>query len=127
MKLRMRTNFSIQYSKDIRSTTKRINKILDAKYEKANLKEITNIFKYLNSNKHLLIYRLLKKHENMFGDTLGNFTGTEYKIELLEGAEQYHVKKLSIPKVHEVTLTTTINRLVNKNNSEWAAPKFMIP
>ena len=38
-----------------------------------------------------------------------------------------------IPKVHEETLKTEVNRLVNigllkrENNSEWAAPIFIIP
>ena len=38
---KMRTNFAIQESKNIKSTTNRIKKTLDVKYEKANLKEIT--------------------------------------------------------------------------------------
>ena len=37
----MRTNFAIQEIKDIKSATNRIKKILDAKYENKNLKEIT--------------------------------------------------------------------------------------
>ena len=44
----MRSNFVIQESKNVKSTTNRIKKILDAKYEKANLKEITTKLKYLN-------------------------------------------------------------------------------
>ena len=36
----MRTNFTIQESKNIKSATNRIKEILDAKYEKANLKDI---------------------------------------------------------------------------------------
>ena len=38
---KMRTNFAIRDNKIIRSATNKIKKILDAKYEKANLKEIT--------------------------------------------------------------------------------------
>ena len=69
----------------------------------------------------------------MFDGTLGNYTGTEYKIELLEGAKLYHAKLFPIPKVHEETLKTEVNRLVKigilkrKNNSEWAAPTFIVP
>ena len=77
----MRTNFAIQDSKNVKIATNRIKKNLDAKYEKANFKEITNKFKYLNLNEQFLTYRLLKKHENMFDGTLGNYTGTEYKID----------------------------------------------
>ena len=42
---KMRTNFVILERKNIRSVSNRIEKILGAKYEKANLKEITNKLK----------------------------------------------------------------------------------
>ena len=48
---KMRTNFAFQESKFIKSAINRIKKIWDANYEKANLKEITNKLKYLNSDK----------------------------------------------------------------------------
>ena len=35
---KMKTNFAIQENKNIRNVTNRIKKILDTKYEKANLK-----------------------------------------------------------------------------------------
>ena len=59
------------------------------------------------------MYRLLKKHENIFDGTLGNYTGTKYKIELLEGAQPIHAKPFPIPKAHEETLKIEVNRLVN--------------
>ena len=70
----MSTTFAIQESKNIKSATNRIKKIWDAKYEKANFKKITTKLKYLNSDEHLLTYRLSKKHENMFDGTLGSYT-----------------------------------------------------
>ena len=39
-----------------------------------------------------LIYWPLKKHENMFDGTLGNFMGTEYKI------TRNNTERLSIPR-----------------------------
>ena len=74
------------------------------------MKEISTKLKCLNSDEQLLVYRLLKKHENMFNGTLGNYTGTEYKIELPKGAQPYHAKPFPIPKVHEETLKTENNR-----------------
>ena len=38
------------------------------------------------------MHRLLKKHENMFDGTLGNYTGAEYKI-ALEGAQPFFYSK----------------------------------
>ena len=52
----------------------------------ANLKDITNKLIYFYSDEQILIYGLLKKHENMFDGTLGNYTCTEYKNKYLEGA-----------------------------------------
>ena len=69
----------------------------------------------------------------MFDGSLGNYTGTEYKIELLEQTKLYHAKPFPIPKVHEETLKTEVDRLVNigilkhKDNSKWAASTFIIP
>ena len=61
----IKTNFTIQESKNIKSATNWIKKILDANYEKANFKEIRTKLKYLNSDKQFFIY----KHENMFDGT----------------------------------------------------------
>ena len=69
----------------------------------------------------------------MFDGTLGNYTATEYKIETLKGAKSYHAKPFPIPKGHEETLETEVNKQVNignlkrKNNCEWVVPKFIIP
>ena len=74
----IKTNFAIQESKIIESVTNRIKKIWDAKYEKANIKEITTKLKYLVQMNNFFIYRQLKNHGNMFDGTLGNYTCNEY-------------------------------------------------
>ena len=51
---KMRTNFAIQESKNIKSATNRIKKIFNAKYEKKILKELTTKLTYLNPDKHFL-------------------------------------------------------------------------
>ena len=69
----------------------------------------------------------------MFYGTLGNYTGSEYEIELLKGTKPYHAKPFPIPKIHEEILKIDVNRLINigvlkrKNNSKWEAPTFVIP
>ena len=50
------------------------------------------------------------KYEEMFDYILQNYIGTEYKIELLEGAQPYYAKKISILKVHEATLNTEVDK-----------------
>ena len=44
----------------------------------------------------------------MFDGILRNYTGTEYKIELLEGAQLYHAKPFTISK-YKKTLKTEVN------------------
>ena len=58
--------------------------------------------------------KLLRKHEEMFDGTLGNFTGLEYKLKLSEGARLYHIKPFIIPKIHKETLKMEVNTLMNR-------------
>ena len=67
---KIRTNFAIQKSKNIRSATNRIKKILHVKHKKTNLTEIKTKLKYSNKEEQFLVYRLLQKHENKFDGTL---------------------------------------------------------
>ena len=101
--------------------------------KKVNLKKIVNNLKQLNNYKQSLILKLLRKHENMFDGTLGNYSSSEYKIVLLEGAKPHHAKPFPTPKIHGETLKTEANRLINiglfkrKNNSNQEASTFIIP
>ena len=58
---KIRTNFAIQESKNINGATNRIQKILDAKYEKANLKEIISKLKYFNSDEQFFNLQAIKE------------------------------------------------------------------
>ena len=126
------TNFAIQESESVRNATTRIKKILDAKYEKADLKQLVKSLNYLQKHERKFLLKLLQKHESMFDGTLGTYTGSKYKIELQEGAKPYHAKAFPIPRIHEETLKKEVNRLVDIgvlkriNNSQWAAPTFII-
>ena len=128
-----RIHFAISDSKRVASETKRMKKILDANYEKADLNKIVDNLKYLDKNKQTKLLNLLKKYEPMFDGALGKYTGSTYKIELKDNIKPYHAKPFPIPKVHEPTLKKEVERLVKIgvlrkiNNSEWAAPTFIIP
>ena len=71
---RVGIHFTIQDSKNVRNATKRITKILNANYKNADFKKIVNILKHLNNDKQSLILTLLRKHEEIFDGTLGNYT-----------------------------------------------------
>ena len=88
---------------------------------------------YLKDKHRITLLELLQKYKNMFDGTLGKYTGSDYTIELKEDAKPYHAKPFPIPKIHEPTLKKEVDRLIKIgvlkkiNNSQWAAPTFIIP
>ena len=64
---------------------------------------------------------------------MGKWEGKPYHIDLRDNVTPFHAKPFSIPKMYEHTLKMEVERLVKIgvlrkiNNSEWAAPTFIIP
>ena len=117
----------------LKDASQRIKEILDAKYEPANLDEITTNCKNLDEEQQEDLHKLLTKYKTLFDGTLGHWRGEDYEIELKEGASPYHARPFPIPHVHEQTLRHEVDRLCQigvlkkVNRSEWAAPTFIIP
>lgn len=126
-------SFFIQDSPAVDSAVERLKKILDAKYEAADLDKIADTALHLSVDEREELRALLHKHEALFDGKLGNWTGEELDIELKPDVKPYHARAFPIPKVHTETLMTEVNRLVQLgvlkkvNRSEWAAPTFIIP
>ena len=125
--------FYVHEPEAITEATQRIKTILDAKYEKANLKEVAASANHLSSLEQDKLYHLLKKYKDLFDGSLGKWKMDAYEIELHPNATPYHAKAYPIPQVHTATLKMEVNRLVKAgvlrqvNHSEWAAPTFIIP
>ena len=117
----------------ITKASDRIKKILDAKYEPADLKKVCSAHTHLQMEQQQKLLALLEKYGDLFDGTLGTWTGSEIALELNEGAKPYHAKPYPIPKVHEATLKMEVDRLCKigvlkkVNRSQWAAPTFIIP
>ncbi len=111
----------------------RIRKILDAKYEAADLDKICASQDQLNKEEQQLLLRLLNKYKHLFDGTLGKWTGSEVELELIEGARPYHAKAFPLPRCHTDPLKMEVERLCQLgvlkkvNRSEWAVPTFVIP
>ena len=111
----------------------RMKKILDAKYEPADLDELVKQCTHLNQSEKRKLYALLHKYKDLFDGTLGHWNDQEYDIELKADAEPYHARPYPIPKAYETTLKLEVERLIQAgvlkkvNRSEWAAPTFIIP
>ena len=69
----------------------------------------------------------------MYDVILGNYTGSDHKIELLEGAKPYQIKPFPIFEIHKETVNIEHNIFIKigilkyKNNSKWTAPILIIP
>ena len=129
----LETSYHVQESGHAADMSERVKSILDAKYEKADLREICNNQRHLNQKEQQELYQLLRKHETLFDGTLGKWNGEPYEIELQEGAKPYHARPYPIPKTYEQTLKMEVQRLCDigvlkkVNRSEWGAPTFIIP
>jgi transposase InsO family protein len=129
----MNSSYEIADSPAVTEATSRLKQILDAKYEKADLDAVCDDCTNLTGRQRDMLKRLLEKHESLFDGTLGHWRGETYDIELKPDAKPYHARAYPIPKAYEQQLRLEVERLEQlgvlkrKNNSEWAAPVFIIP
>ncbi len=120
-------------SEPVKSSMKRLHRILDANYETPDLEKEVAQMTHLNGIQRQLLLTLLTKHEKLFDGKLGEFTGPPVEIELKPGAKPYHARSFPIPHIHEQTFKKDLDRLVSVgvltkvNHSEWAAPAFIVP
>ena len=120
--------------KTVQDATARVSRILDAKYDKANLVEIvkTNCT-HLSVERQGAILKLLRQYEDLFDGTLGDFYTEPVHLNLKKDAVPKHHKPFPVPKIHEVTLRNELNRLCKIgvlrkcSDSTWASPTFIIP
>jgi hypothetical protein len=102
------------------SATKHVVKILDAKYEKADLPAIIreNWSKLTASDRENLLSVLLK-FELLFNGTLGDWKLLPVSFELKEGMKPYHGRPYPIPHKHKAILMKEIKWLCDIGVLEW--------
>ena len=81
-----------QHNAPLNVETKRMKRILDAKYYKADIKTIAESSTHLDPQEINELYILLKKYESLFNGNLGTWHGKPYDIKLKPDAEPYHGK-----------------------------------
>jgi hypothetical protein len=85
-----------------RSATKRTVKILDAKYEKADLPAfIRENCSHLTASDREKLLSVLLKFELLFDGSLGDWNLLPVSFELMEGMKLYHGRPYPIPHKHE--------------------------
>ena len=91
-----------------------LQKILDAKYEPADLDVVVQACRHLTEDEKHQLHAILCKYEHLFDGTLGTWNNEPYNIELKEGAKPYHSRPFPVPKVHEHTLKVEL-----EDSSNW--------
>ncbi len=114
--------------------TARAVKILDAKYEAADLEKVVEEnCPHLSRMQRLQLLNLLKKHEKMFQGKLGEWKGEEVHFDLKPGVKPFRGRPFPVPQIHKATLMKEINRLVDigvleqVEQADWLSPSFCIP
>jgi hypothetical protein len=120
-------------SQALNDTSSCLKKILDTKYEPADLNKIARNCNYLTDDEQTQLLSLLHKYQHLFDGSLGTWNDKPYNIELKPNAKPYHSRPFPVPKIHEVTLKIELECLTKAgvlkkvNRSKWAAPTFLIP
>jgi hypothetical protein len=114
--------------------TKHVTRILDAKYQKADLQSVVREnCKHLSANQQKKLLQLLKKYESLFDGTLGDWKPKPVSFQLKEGVSPYHGQVFPVPKIHKDTIMKEVERLCKlgvlerQPASEWALPSFIMP
>ncbi len=110
-------NFFAQEPISTHSATKHVVKILDAKYEKADLSAIIREdCSHLTASNREKLLSVLLKFELLFNSTLGDW---KPPVELKEGMKPYHGRPYPITHKHEAILMKEIKWLCNIGVLEW--------
>ena len=115
------------------NATKRMIKILDSDYKKADLEEIAFSAEQLHKDEQLMLLNLLKEFEDLFDGTLGKWRTEPVHIELKEGAKPVSSRYYPVPHVNKETFKKELLRLVEigvltpVQESEYGTPVFIIP
>jgi hypothetical protein len=116
------------------SKTKRVVKILDAKYKKADLPAITRKnCSHLTASDREKLLSVLLRFESLFNGTLDDWKLLPISFELKEGMKPYHGRPYPTLHKHKAVLMKEIKWLCNigalewQPSSRWALPTFIIP
>ena len=113
--------------------TDRMIRILDSKYEQANLREVVKGATHLNQSQKDKLYQLLLKYEDIFDGTLGEWEGEPVDFETVDGAKPHSQRHYPVPHLYKKTFEKELMRLVELgvlekvSSSEWGSPTFIVP
>ena len=96
LRLNYRLAMELQSTQD---ATKRVTRILDANYQKADLQSIVeDKCNHLSANQQKKLLQLLQKYESLFDGTLGDWKTKPVSFQLKEGVSPYHGWAFPVPQ-----------------------------
>ena len=108
-------------------------KILDAKYEKADIQAIVrDNCTHLSSKEKAMLLKVLTDFEPLFDGTLGDWKTKPVSLQVKTDVTPYHGRAYPVPKVHLKVLKKELQRVCDlgvlewQPSSEWASPSFII-
>ena len=104
-------NEEIWESEHVLDSKRRMRRILDANYQRANLSKTVSNSKHLNDNKQSMLRDVLNKYEFLFVGNLGTWKTKHIDIELQPGAKPHHAKPYPVPQAHEAIFRKEVERL----------------
>jgi hypothetical protein len=108
-------------------------KILDAKYEKVQIKDVVNPLEYLSTQRKADLKQVLSQFTKLFDGTLGVYPHRKFHIQLEPGAKPRHSRPYLVPVVHletfkkELIHLCEIGVLQTHGASEWSSSTFITP
>jgi len=115
------------------AATERMVRILDSKYEKANLSHVVASTTHLTAIEKKKLYQLLVKYEDLFDGTLGEWKTEPVDFELVDGAKPHSQRHYPVPHLYKETFRKELERLVKlgvlepTHSSECGSQTFIIP
>ena len=106
------------------SEQERADRILDARYEAADLPDIVNQCANLNLSERDELLTLLRRYETLFDGTFGNWKLKPVSLELREGSVPYSTRPYPILEKY---FKTTHKKVERQRESEWGSPTLITP
>ena len=102
--------------------TKRVVRILDAKYEKQNLsKVIQENCTHLTNRQQSQLIKLLREFEPLFDGSLGDWDTTPVSLKLKEGATPFKGRPFPILQIHLEVLKNGSSEIMRTRSAEKTA------
>ena len=109
-----------QEPKSTEEATQRVIRILDAKYQKADLQTIVkDNCTHLSSHEQTMLLEVLKKFEPLFDGTLGDWKTKPVSLQVRNDIIPYHGRAFPVPKIHLTVLKKELQRLCELGVLEW--------